>query len=170
MRPATLLISAILLAALAAMAYGIVGLTEVGTCASGGPYVSTRECPDGTGTTTVLVAAGATVYCLATIAAAFRSFAAGTFWFGLLFTVLGATFIYAQLSGRVDESGGGVAWFLGALFGAMGVVPLIGGAVVVWRERHRDDDEPAPFAGPYVVGAVLTQAPAPPGPPAPDQP
>lgn len=160
MRPITLVISAVLLAALAAMAYGIVGLTETGTCASGGPYISARPCPDGTGTAILLVSAGAAVYCFATIAAAFRSFAAGTFWFGLLFVVLAATFIYAEVSGRVN-GGGGVGWFLGALFGAMGVVPLVGGAIAVWRERGDDDDEPAPFAGPYIAGAVLTQAPEP---------
>jgi hypothetical protein len=152
MRPITLLTSAVLLAALGAMAYGIVGLTETGTCASGGPYVSARECPSGTGTTVLLVSAGATVYCIATIVAAFRSFATGTFWFGMLFTVLGATFIYAELSGRVN-GGGGVGWFLGGLFGFMGVVPLIGGAIAMWRER-KDDDEilPTGFAAPYVVG------------------
>jgi hypothetical protein len=30
-----------------AVAYGIFQLLQVGTCASGGPYVSARECPDG---------------------------------------------------------------------------------------------------------------------------
>jgi hypothetical protein len=159
MRPITLLTSAILLAALAAMAYGIVGLTETGTCASGGPYVSARECPDGTGTTILIVSAGAAIFCLTTIVAAFRSFAAGTFWFGALFTVLGATFVYAELAGRVN-GGGGVGWFLGALFLAMGLLPLIGGAVVLWRQRGADDDdELAPFAGPYVVGAELRRQP-----------
>jgi hypothetical protein len=154
MRPITLLTSAILLASLGAMAYGIVGLTETGTCASGGPYVSARECPDGTGMTVLLVSAGAAVYCIATIVAAFRSFSAGIFWFGLLFTVLGATFIYAELSGRVN-GGGGVGWFLGGLFGFMGIIPLIGGAIAMWCERGEDDEEPAPFAGPYIIGAEL---------------
>jgi hypothetical protein len=157
MRPVTLLISAVLLAALAAMAYGIVGLTEVGTCASGGPYVSARECPDGTATSALLVSAGGVVYCIVSIVAAFRSFAAGTFWFGLLFTVLGATFVYAELDGRVN-GGGGVGWFLGGLFLLMGLVPLIGGAIAMWKERH-DDDEPAAFVGPYVVGAELRRQP-----------
>ena len=30
-----------------AIGYGIFQLLQVGTCASGGPYVSARECPDG---------------------------------------------------------------------------------------------------------------------------
>jgi hypothetical protein len=154
MRPITLLISAVLLAALGAMAYGLVELLQTGTCASGGPYVSRRECPDGTGTAALLVGAGGTVYCLAAIAAAFRSFAVGGFWFGLLFVALGATFLWAQLTDRVDPSGGGVAWFLGGLFLAMGLGPLIAGAYYAVKERG-DDDEPAPFAGPYVVGTEL---------------
>jgi hypothetical protein len=154
MRATTLLLSAVLLAALGAMAYGIVGLTETGTCASGGPYVSARECPDGTGTTVLLVSAGAVVYTIGVIIAAYRSFATGTFWFGALFTALGATFLYAQMSGRVAEGSGGVGWFLGGLFLAMGLVPLIGGAIAMLRERN-DDDEPAPFTGPYIVGAEL---------------
>jgi hypothetical protein len=151
MRPTTLLLSAILVAALGAMAYGLVGLLETGTCASGGPYVSTRQCPDSAGSAALLVGVGATVYCLATVVAAFRSFAAAGFWFGLLFTALGATFLWAQLTDRVDRSGGGVAWFLGGLFVAMGIGPLVAGAIFAIKD-HRNDDEPAPFAGPYVVG------------------
>jgi hypothetical protein len=162
MRLTTVLLSAVLLAALGAMAYGILGLLETGTCASGGPYVSVRECPDGTATAGLLVGAGATVYCLAAIVVAFRSFATGGFWFGALFTVLGATFLFAQLTDRVDPSGGGVGWFLGALFLLMGVGPLVAGAIGMWHERH-DDDEPALFAGPYVIGTVIAQAPPAPG-------
>lgn len=162
MRPATAALSLVLLAALGAMAYGLVDLLETGTCASGGPYVSVRECPDGTATAGLMVGIGGTVYCLAAIVVAFRSFAAAGFWFGALFTGLGATFLYAQLAGRVDPSGGGVAWFLGGLFLLMGIGPAIGGAVALWRERH-DDDEPAPFAGPYVIGTIIAQAPPAPG-------
>jgi hypothetical protein len=157
MRPTTLLLSALLVAALGAMAYGIVGLLETGTCASGGPYVSTRECPDGTGSSALFVALGGTVYCLATIAVAFRSFATAGFWFGALFTGLGATFLYAQLTGHVDPSGGAVAWFLGGLFIAMGIGPLIAGAIFALKEGG-EDDEPTTFSGPYVVGVDLRRA------------
>jgi len=160
MRPTTLLFSLVLVAALGAMAYGIVGLLETGTCASGGPYVSVRECPDGTGTAALLVGAGATIFCLATIVVAFRSFALAGFWFGVLFTGLGATFLYAQLTDRVDPSGGGVAWFLGGLFIAMGIGPLIAGGVFAFKERNDNDDEPAAFAGPYIIGSVIAHAPS----------
>lgn len=162
MRPSTALLSLLLLAALGAMAYGLVDLLETGTCASGGPYVSVRECPDGTATAGLLVGAGGTIYCLATIAVAFRSFAAAGFWFGALFTGLGATFLYAQLTGHVDPSGGGIAWFLGGLFLLMGLGPLLAGGVAAFKERG-DDDQPTPFAGPYVVGSIIAQAPPAPG-------
>ena len=31
-----------------AVGYGIYQMLQIGTCASGGPYVVARECPDGT--------------------------------------------------------------------------------------------------------------------------
>ncbi len=40
---------ALVLGGLGGAAYCIVELTQIGTCASGGPYVSARQCPDGTG-------------------------------------------------------------------------------------------------------------------------
>ncbi len=30
------------------LAYDVYQLLQIGTCATGGPYVSARECPDGT--------------------------------------------------------------------------------------------------------------------------
>jgi hypothetical protein len=38
---------ALMLAAVAAIAFSIWKLTRIGTCVSGGPYVSARECPSG---------------------------------------------------------------------------------------------------------------------------
>ena len=39
---------ALMLGGVAGLAYCIVELASIGTCASGGPYVSARECPAGT--------------------------------------------------------------------------------------------------------------------------
>ena len=39
---------ALMVGGLAGLAYCIVELASIGTCASGGPYVSARECPAGT--------------------------------------------------------------------------------------------------------------------------
>ena len=38
---------ALMVAGVAGLAYCIVELANIGTCASGGPYVSARECPAG---------------------------------------------------------------------------------------------------------------------------
>lgn len=45
----TVLGAVLVLGGLGGAACCIVELTQIGTCASGGPYVSARPCPDGTG-------------------------------------------------------------------------------------------------------------------------
>jgi hypothetical protein len=161
MKPITPLISVVALAALATMTYALWEMVGVGTCASGGPYVSARECPAGTGALALLLTGAILVYVIAIIAAAFQSAAAGGFWFGMLFTVLGAMFIAAQVSGQVAEGSGGVGWFLGVLFLAMGILPLLGSIIMMIKAFNNttDDDGPARFAGPYVVGAELVAPP-----------
>jgi hypothetical protein len=42
----------------AALAFGIYELVKTGTCASGGPYVSARPCPPGTGLDVAAVVGG----------------------------------------------------------------------------------------------------------------
>lgn len=44
----TLIGLTLIVAALVALGYAIYQLLQIGTCASGGPYVSARECPSGT--------------------------------------------------------------------------------------------------------------------------
>jgi hypothetical protein len=41
---------ALIVGGVAVFGYSTYGLIDIGTCASGGPYVSARECPEGTGT------------------------------------------------------------------------------------------------------------------------
>jgi hypothetical protein len=41
---------ALMLAALGLLAWAVVDLVQIGTCASGGPYEIAQECPEGTGT------------------------------------------------------------------------------------------------------------------------
>jgi hypothetical protein len=48
----------LLAASLAAAATGLYGLLLTGTCASGGPYVSARPCPEGTGFKVMLLVVG----------------------------------------------------------------------------------------------------------------
>jgi hypothetical protein len=45
----TLLGLGLIVAGVAGLGYCIYRLVHIGTCASGGPYVSARECPSGTG-------------------------------------------------------------------------------------------------------------------------
>ena len=40
---------------MAVIGYSTYGLVDIGTCASGGPYVSARECPEGTGALIVAI-------------------------------------------------------------------------------------------------------------------
>jgi hypothetical protein len=157
MKPLTPLISVFALAALAAMTFALWQLVGVGTCASGGPYVSTRECPAGTGADALLLTASILVYVVATIAASFQSPSAGGFWFGALFTALGGMFIVAEATDHAAKSGGGVGWFVGVLFLAMGVLPLVGSIIMMVKGRGQDDNGPATFAGPYIVGAELVR-------------
>lgn len=51
----TLLGAALIAGGIAVMAYSVYELAHIGTCASGGPYVSARECPAGTGTLIVAI-------------------------------------------------------------------------------------------------------------------
>jgi hypothetical protein len=149
--------SLLALVALGIMGYELVQLMEIGTCASGGPYVSARECPNGTGAKILLLTAAIIVYVFATIAASFRSFSAGMFWFGLLFVGLGGAFLYAEAAGKVN-GGGGVGWILGGVFVPMGLFPLLGGIKGLLDEA-RDDGETQPlWATPYVVGSELRRA------------
>jgi hypothetical protein len=134
MKPLTAAISLVALAALATMTYAIWELVAVGTCASGGPYVSARECPDGTGVTSLILTASILVYVTATIAAAFQDQAAGGFWFGMLFTVLGGAFLASAITNHAPGDGG-VGWFLGALFLAMGILPAAGSIILMVRGR-----------------------------------
>ena len=57
---AALLIAGLLLfgAGLALACWGVYSVTRIGTCASGGPYVSARPCPEGTGTKALAIVAG----------------------------------------------------------------------------------------------------------------
>jgi hypothetical protein len=145
MKPLTAAISLVALASLAAMTYAIWELVAVGTCASGGPYVSARECPAGTGATALILTGSILVYVIATIAASFQDQAAGGFWFGMLFTVLGGAFLASAITDHAP-SDGGVGWFLGALFLAMGILPTIGSVILLLRGRR------APAESTYVWG------------------
>jgi len=125
---------------------------HIGTCASGGPYVSARPCPHGT----ALWIAAFPVGMLAWFAG--MAFVGGLIlpW-AVLFTGLGATFVAAGLSGDLGPGGTSSAWSVGPLFLLMGLVPGIWALVTWLRER---DEPPAPAGGwmPPVAGAWVGDA------------
>jgi hypothetical protein len=98
---------ALFLAGLAAMEYAVWELMSIGTCASGGPYVSARECPEGTAAKALLIPAGLIVGGIGIVAFALRG----------------------QRPGAPEDARRVSAAILGwsALFLATGIVILIGG-------------------------------------------
>jgi hypothetical protein len=133
------------LASLAGMTVEILKLMEVGTCASGNTaYVIANPCPKGTGTTILILTACIIVYTCVMIAISFSDFAAGAFWFGMLFVVLGGAFVYAAVTS--DTNGAGVGYIIGPIFILMGVFPLFAGAKDMIESHGDDESAPAPTA------------------------
>jgi hypothetical protein len=116
-KPLQLLAGLIAVAALGLACVELAKLMDIGTCASGGPYVSARECPDGTGTRIVLLTASIFVYVIALMASG-----QGLFFYGLLFVALSAMFIRG---GVTDDDFAGVGYGVGGLFAVMGLVPMV---------------------------------------------
>jgi hypothetical protein len=143
---AKILLPLIALASLAGMTIQILKLMEVGTCASGNTaYVIANECPDGTGTTIFILAACIIAFSFATFIIGFSDFAAGAFWFGLLFVVLGGAFVHSAMT--VDTDGAGVGYIIGPVFILMGIFPLVlGGKDMIETLFEGDDPPPAPTA------------------------
>ncbi len=134
-----------LLTVVALLAYGastwlfctqLTTLLDTGTCASGGPYVVARECPEGTGTDVLLLSLSVIGFFVATGIAGLRGPrpGGGGFGFGsmvlagwtIFFTVGGAVaLIHALTSDVIGEDGklGGI--IVGATFLVMGVPALV---------------------------------------------
>lgn len=52
----------LMVAGVGGLAYGIYRLVDIGTCASGGPYVSAHECPANTGLFVAMITVGVFVF------------------------------------------------------------------------------------------------------------
>ncbi|MBI5103555.1 MAG: hypothetical protein HZB46_00945 [Solirubrobacterales bacterium] len=138
------------LAALALLGWQFSELLQIGTCASGGPYVSARECPDGTATHILLLAAGLVGAMLFGMAA--FGFAGA---FGLLFTVMGGVWLVMEATGRTAEGSGGVGYYVGGMFLVMGLVPLW---FAIRDLLDGDDDLPAVPASYGIAAQVQMSA------------
>ena len=130
-KPLQLLAGVIALGALALMCVELAKLMDIGTCASGGPYVSAKVCPEGTGTRVLLLTAAILVYVIALMASG-----QGLFFYGLLFVALSATFIRGAIT---DDDFAGVGYGVGGLFAVMGLVPM----VIAIRGWFSGDDDAA---------------------------
>lgn len=104
--------------------WALYDLVQFGSCASGGPYLSARPCPPGTGEKIVgLIGAVFAVIIGAGLAASWR--VALATW-GLGFTGLGATIALATLGPSAPEGASATMGIvMGAVFGTMGVPALL---------------------------------------------
>jgi hypothetical protein len=116
-KPLQIIAGLVGVAALALTCFELVKLMDIGTCASGGPYVSARQCPDGTGSRMLILTGAIIAFTIALMASG-----QGMFFFGLLFCALAAVFIRGGLT---DDGFAAVGFGVGGLFAIMGLVPIV---------------------------------------------
>jgi Short C-terminal domain len=146
-------------ASLVAGAWGLYHLTRTGTCASGGPYVSARPCPPGTGGHVVSLIAGVFGVLIAGGIYAARGgdddHRRGRIGFGVMLWTLGFLMLAggALLGAYGPANTGGSklgAIIVAGIFVPMALVPLL------WALFSGSDDEdpsPAPAIQPHAFGA-----------------
>jgi hypothetical protein len=131
----TLLGMVICLACLLGMTWALYHLVRTGTCASGGPYVSARPCPEDTGTKILILGGcivglfvGVGVYAARGMKGAGGTVGLGIVIWSLLFISLAAaTFVAAFGPANNDDPGARTAAIILAIvFLPMGIIPLIG--------------------------------------------
>jgi hypothetical protein len=118
------------LGALAVFELSLVHLLQTGTCASGGPYVSARQCPSGTGAwiagLTLSIFAGL-IGSLVFVATARGKVGWGSIMFGTFFTVTALVAGYAALFDDKAVSAPGAqlgGLIVAGIFLPMGLIPL----------------------------------------------
>jgi hypothetical protein len=126
----TLLGLALFLAGLAAFEYSLYEIMQIGTCASGGPYVSARPCPEGTAEKALLMPAGFILGTIGLIVYAFRG----------------------RRPGAGDDARGISAPLLGwcSIFVVTGVVALLAG-----YGPGADPDQPARWVGIFLAALFI---------------
>ncbi|WP_238010623.1 SHOCT domain-containing protein [Dactylosporangium sp. AC04546] len=129
----------------AMLAVGLFYLLNTGSCASGGPYVTARSCPAGTGRLTFLLIAGTVVWLAGLVLSEEGLVKPGTgqaVW-TLGFTGIGVTVLAKALlqdSMPPDSRLGAV--IVGAVFIPMGLAVGVGGLLQLRRERTRQRPRP----------------------------
>jgi hypothetical protein len=149
-----------------AVGYGIYQMLGIGTCASGGPYVSARPCPDGTEAIFWALTGGILGHFLAAGIYLTRGKPPGSdsppqnsaiilwFWTGLFWSLAAGSFLGVwgpdAAPGPGAETGGLIVGFMGLIFGIGGV-----GATFLGRRQKRKG--PWIF-NPAVIGAATAAA------------
>jgi hypothetical protein len=138
----------------AVSAYAIFQLLSIGTCASGGPYVSARQCPAGTERVMLALVGAILLYFVAALIYTTRGPAPGSkrnpdagltivwFWTGLFWSLAVGCFL--AVWGPEANPGPG-ATVGGLIVGFMGLIFGIGGLLSVgylWRNRETTLDNP----------------------------
>jgi putative oligomerization/nucleic acid binding protein len=104
--------------------YALVHVMKIGTCASGGPYVSARPCPAGTGGWILLLTGGIIVCVIAMIAGAGTG--ASLLIWSALFLASGVGMLVYALTGHNVSAGAKTAGYtVGGVFIPMGGIPLV---------------------------------------------
>lgn len=137
-----------------AIAYGIFQLLQVGTCASGGPYVSARECPDGIERLMFSLIGGIVGLFVAAFIYAGRGPSPGSdrkpqngalvvwFWTGLFWSLAVGSFLGVWGPEANPGPGGKTG---GLIVGFMGVVMGAGGFLALGFGRGRDPQRVRPM-------------------------
>ena len=141
----------LLIASIVAISYAVYQLLQIGTCASGGPYVIGRECPEGTEWLGLTIPISVFVmlfgaYLYATRGAPPGSdnpgdggYALALIWSGLFLGIAFACFwgVWGPDAnpGPGGKTGGLIVGFLFVPLGLLGVLPMLAGARSRVRER-----------------------------------
>src|SRR4051794_3032625 len=152
-------------ASLVAGAWALYHLTRTGTCASGGPYVSARPCPPGTGAHIVSLIGGVFGVLLAggIYAARGGDHRRGPLGFGLMLWTLGflmlagATLLGAYGPANTDQGGSKLgAIIMAAVFVPMALIPFL---LALFSGRGGDDPPGSPRPAPPVPPPPVTPPP-----------
>ncbi len=123
------------LAAAGVFTYALLHVMDIGTCASGGPYVSARPCPSGTAGSILMLTASLFVVVIAILAGG------GLLVWAGLFLISGIGMLTFAISAHNPGPGARLAAYaVGIVFVLMGGIPLIYlgfGAVAEREERRR---------------------------------
>lgn len=137
-----------------AIGYGIYQMLQIGTCASGGPYVSARPCPDGTGAIFFALFGGIIGMFVAAGIYATRGKPPGSasapsngaivvwFWTGLFWSLAAGSFLGVwgpeASPGPGGKAGGLIVGFMGLIMGAGGFL-----GITLGRRRKQSTLDPA---------------------------